>query len=181
MHRIKRVPVVRDGGLIGIVSRADLLRGFAAGQAEQRGPEHLSQARKLPAEALAAIDEHFLRHRNGARADAASASHGGTENTLSATDFRELIAGFEHQKVERQDEARHAAEERRHQKVKELIDQHIAAGDWNAIIHRAREAAEHGEKEVMLLRFPSDLCTDQGAGDQRAAARLAEDPTRRGC
>ncbi len=30
------------------------------------------------------------------------------------------------------------------------------------MIHRAREAAEHGEKQVMLLSFPSDLCTDRG-------------------
>jgi CBS domain-containing protein len=29
-HRIKRVPVVRDGKLVGIVSRANLLRGFSA-------------------------------------------------------------------------------------------------------------------------------------------------------
>ena len=29
-HRIKRVPVMRDVRLIGIVSRADLLRAFAA-------------------------------------------------------------------------------------------------------------------------------------------------------
>src|SRR5208282_1355932 len=29
-HRIKRVPVVRDGRIIGIVSRADLLRALAA-------------------------------------------------------------------------------------------------------------------------------------------------------
>jgi CBS domain-containing protein len=28
-HRIKRVPVVRDGRLVGIVSRADLLRAIA--------------------------------------------------------------------------------------------------------------------------------------------------------
>jgi CBS domain-containing protein len=28
-YRIKRVPVVRDGGVIGVVSRADLLRGLA--------------------------------------------------------------------------------------------------------------------------------------------------------
>jgi CBS domain-containing protein len=28
-HRIKRVPVLREGKLVGIVSRADLLRGFA--------------------------------------------------------------------------------------------------------------------------------------------------------
>jgi CBS domain-containing protein len=32
-RRIKRVPVVRDGKLVGIVSRADLLRGLAARQA----------------------------------------------------------------------------------------------------------------------------------------------------
>jgi len=33
-HRIKQVPVVRDGRLIGIVSRADILHGLAAGQAD---------------------------------------------------------------------------------------------------------------------------------------------------
>ena len=33
-HRIKRVPVVRDGRLIGIVSRADILHGLAAGQTD---------------------------------------------------------------------------------------------------------------------------------------------------
>ena len=163
MHHIKRVPVVRDGRLIGIVSRADLLRALAAEPAEQRGPEHISRARNLLAEALSAIDEHFFRHRHQTQADATPASHGGrTEAALSATDFRELIADFDHQKVEREHEARRATAQRRCQRVKELIDQHIADDTWKAMIHRAREAAEHGEKEVMLLRFPSDLCTDRG-------------------
>lgn len=162
MHRIKRAPVVRDGRLIGVVSRADLLRAFAARRAEQRRPEHISRARNLLAAALSAIDEQFLRHRDETQADATLASHGRTEAALSAADFRELIANFERQKVERQDEARRVAAERRQRKIKELIDQHIGAGNWNAIIHRAHEAAEHGEKEIMLLSFPSDLCTDQG-------------------
>lgn len=35
---IKRVPVVRDGELVGIVSRADLLRGLATHKAEQSAP-----------------------------------------------------------------------------------------------------------------------------------------------
>lgn len=39
-HRIKRVPVVRDGRLVGIVSRADLLRAFAAERAEPHGAGH---------------------------------------------------------------------------------------------------------------------------------------------
>lgn len=36
-RRIKRVPVVRDGRLVGIVSRADLLRGLAAHPPEPEG------------------------------------------------------------------------------------------------------------------------------------------------
>ncbi len=29
-------------------------------------------------------------------------------------------------------------------------------------LHQARAAAEHGEQEFMVLRFPADLCTDHG-------------------
>ena len=162
MHRIKRVPVVRDGCLIGVVSRADLLRAFAAGHAEQREPRHISRARNLLAEALSTLDAHFLRHREGTAAATTPASEGGVEDALSAKDFLGLVADFERQRVERQDQARHAAADRRRQEIKELIEQHVAAGDWKAIMRRAREAAEHGQKEIMLLRFPSDLCTDHG-------------------
>ena len=31
-HRIKRVPVLRDGRIVGIVSRADLVRAVAEGK-----------------------------------------------------------------------------------------------------------------------------------------------------
>jgi CBS domain-containing protein len=31
-HRIKRVPVLRDGRVVGIVSRADLVRALAEGK-----------------------------------------------------------------------------------------------------------------------------------------------------
>ncbi|MGH6923288.1 MAG: CBS domain-containing protein [Propylenella sp.] len=36
--RIKRVPVVRDGRVVGIVSRADLLRGIATAKLDQTAP-----------------------------------------------------------------------------------------------------------------------------------------------
>jgi len=43
-HRIKRVPVVRDGKLVGIVSRANLLQGIVA---RQRAPQPSADDRSL--------------------------------------------------------------------------------------------------------------------------------------
>jgi CBS-domain-containing membrane protein len=37
-HRIKRVPIVRDGRVVGIVSRANLLQGLIAGAAQRPAP-----------------------------------------------------------------------------------------------------------------------------------------------
>lgn len=42
-HRIKRVPVVREDRIIGIVSRADLLRALAAEQSRPAAPEGAAQ------------------------------------------------------------------------------------------------------------------------------------------
>ena len=44
----------------------------------------------------------------------------------------------------------------------ELIDRHISDESWRGLVHQARQAAEHGEKEFMLLRFPTQLCSDGG-------------------
>jgi hypothetical protein len=73
-----------------------------------------------------------------------------------------LVADSEHLKAHHHDETLRAAIERRRQRVRDLIDQHVAEGDWQMLLHRAREAAEHGEKEFLLLRFPSELCSDGG-------------------
>ena len=43
-HRVKRLPVLADGKLVGIVSRADLLRALAASQAEPLPPAADSDA-----------------------------------------------------------------------------------------------------------------------------------------
>jgi hypothetical protein len=60
------------------------------------------------------------------------------------------------------EEMRRSAAEQRHHSVKELIDHHVVDESWRSILHHARAAAAHGEKELMLLRFPADLCTDRG-------------------
>jgi CBS domain-containing protein len=169
-HRIKRVPVVRDGKVVGIVSRADLLRALADAAAP-RQPEHIARTRSLLAEALASLDRHFF----GERGQRQTGSRSGQDQAmarggLSVGDFRSLAAGFEHRKAELADAARRAVAERRGEKVKELIDQHVGDKNWNALLHLAREAAERGEKEFQLLRFPSDLCIDRGRAINAALA-----------
>ena len=57
-HRIKRVPVVRDGRLVGIVSRADLLRAIAPavrqpGSGPRQGPDRPPHRRRVVAAAAA--------------------------------------------------------------------------------------------------------------------------------
>ncbi len=174
-HRIKRVPVVREGRVVGIVSRADLLRALAAHHSEPRGSPRNPGQHGLFANVLTAIDEHFGRAHHAAAAGAPSEHAPQTTQTgPAADDFRGLVADFERHKIERQAEAKRVAAEQRGHRVKELIDHHIADENWRSILHSAREAAERGEKEFMLLRFPADLCTDRG---RAVNAPLAEWPT----
>lgn len=156
-YRIKRVPVVRNGRMVGIVSRADLLRALVA---EQPKPA-AAPGRGLLAGALAELDQHFLHRRESAaksRAPAARPEAAG----LMANDFQRLAADFQHQELQHHEEERRAAAEERRHRVSELIDEHISDESWRALLHGARQAAEHGQKEFMLLRFPSQLCNDGG-------------------
>jgi hypothetical protein len=78
----------------------------------------------------------------------------------SADSFR----GFEKAFKDAQDQGKQnlktdAAAFRQHQ-VKGLIEGKISDADWNELVDKARKAAVHGEKQFLLLRFPSDLCSD---------------------
>lgn len=64
-HRIKRVPVVRDGALVGIVSRANLLHGLIAAQpapasAATAGDDAAIRGRILAAVAEAGLAEPYV-------------------------------------------------------------------------------------------------------------------------
>ncbi|MFI5024380.1 MAG: CBS domain-containing protein [Alphaproteobacteria bacterium] len=158
-YRIKRVPVVRQGRIVGIVSRADLIRALAAeagpAPAPPRGVKHLLGL-------LADIDEHYLHARDSAAARPAALSGGAQAAGVSADDFRGLVVDSKHQVVLRRAAEQNTAAEERRKQVKQLIDHHVADAKWQTILHRAREAAEGGDKEFMLLRFPHELCSDGG-------------------
>jgi len=165
-YRIKRVPVVRDGRIVGIVSRADLVRAISA---EPPEPDTLHH-RGLLSTAIAGIDRSFGFGRrrpaagspSPAQPSPAQPSPAPAEPGLTAADFQGLVVDFKRREAHERDEAQLGAAERRRQRVTELIDHHIVEDGWLRLVHRAREAAEHGGTEFMLLRFPSELCSDGG-------------------
>jgi CBS domain-containing protein len=156
VHRIKRVPVLRAGQLVGIVSRADLVRALAA-----ENPQPAAKAKGgFLAEALAGIDQRFLHREQPATLPEAPAEPDRT--TITVQDFRSLVIDHEHEQAQREDAQHREIAERRRQRIGELIDEHVSDAAWRELLHRAKQAAENGERELMLLRFPSQLCSDGG-------------------
>ena len=152
--QIKRVPVIREGRIAGIVARADLVRVVANLQAEAPQEEGIfgwtlrfdpfsSSQAKTPAKPV----------RNEVAAE---------EDGLSATNFRHLVSDATSQKAHQVENQRHAAEEQRKARMKELIDHHLTDDHWRGVLHQARIAAEHGERETLVLQFPHELCSDGG-------------------
>jgi CBS domain-containing protein len=145
-YRIKRVPVVRDGRIVGIVSRADLVRAMAEDEQPDMIPRRPGSARQRPAPPPIEPTPAPLPGDPG----------------LTANHFKDLVADHEAAEQRRRAEERMAEAARRRAAVKDLIDHHIADEIWQSLLHRASEAAAHGEKEALLLQFPAELCSDGG-------------------
>jgi CBS domain-containing protein len=147
-YRIKRVPVVRDGRIVGIVSRADLLGALAS---EQPKPTPVSGF------------QHFLhRQHPGGEPGSLQPPREANAAGLMVTDFQNLVTDSKHKAVQHRDDLRRAAAEQRQHTVAELIEHHVSDTSWQSLLHDARQAAEHGQQELMLLRFPCELCSDGG-------------------
>ena len=159
-HRIKRVPVVRNGRLVGVVSRENLLRLLAKEESHHDVQHREGVVARALEDALAPLKWRFERPRP--ETEPHDAPNGHSEPSSAAADFRRLAQDFESKETQRREELRHSAEEKREHEAAELIGKHISEASWRNLIHTARTAAEHGEKEFQLLRFPSQLCSDGG-------------------
>ncbi len=153
-HRIKRVPVIRDGRIVGIVSRADLVRALANAPGVEAHPQSASGLGRF----VKAVDSIF--HHDSA--PATPANEPPAEKTFSATDFCQVMDAFQQSKTSWASDNRRAAAEAHNRRVQELLHEHVPAGPWRDMLAKAHEAATRGEKELLLLRFPSDLCADRG-------------------
>jgi CBS domain-containing protein len=158
-HRMKRVPVLSAGRIVGIVSRADLLRAMAS---ERRKPAAPAGDGFLSG-AIAKMDDFFLHHaapEDGEKP--ATPQDPSAEPVPNVTDFQHLLSGFDDQERERREAARQAIPEQRRHRAAELTDKHVSDASWQGLLHQAREAAAAGQKDMTLLSFPSELCSDGG-------------------
>jgi len=157
-HHVKRLPVVRAGRMCGIVTRTDLQRAVAQEPHADTPAVHEG----IVGSVITAIDSLFAAHTAKTTKKPPAPPVRDREDKFDASDFRELVSNFERKKTEEREHAQQAAAKQRQVLVTELINRHITDENWRILIQRARIAAANGEKDFMLVRFPSELCTDGG-------------------
>jgi CBS-domain-containing membrane protein len=151
--RIKRAPVLHNGKMVGIVSRTDLLRALTARPAPW--PSRFAKARRL-AHATPSLEV------DDASAHASSEDAPPDDGVPSVDDFRRLVTDHEERERKDGEELRKSVVEKRRRVASEFAARHISDEVWHDLIHKSQLAAQTGQKEFMLLRFPSELCSDGG-------------------
>lgn len=154
--RIKRVPVLRDGRIVGIVARPDLVRVVASLEAEKPQGEGIF-GWTLRFDPFARKDD-----ETAAKLVSEEKTLAKEEDGLSATHFRSLVDEAGAKKAHQRESEHHLTEEQQKARLKELIDHHLTDEHWRDVLHRARVAAENGERELLILQFPHELCSDGG-------------------
>lgn len=153
-ERIKRLPVTRAGKLVGIISRPDLLRGFAkldisGGRAAAGGSDP-----------LAAIDARYANDHKPAITFPMPVEEPPT--ALTADDFRHSVEAAKRHADEERLAAKRLANARHQREIEMMREQHITEDFWRAMLVNARHAAERGETELQIIRFPREVCSDGG-------------------
>ncbi len=151
-HAIKRVPVMRAGRMVGIVSRADLLRAL-----EAPPPRHTQGG-------LATLFASIFAGKGSHAAQPAAAAPSATPPpaALTAASFRHLVDASIQGALDEKLAVAHAAEVARIAEVKTMLHDHFGTEMWDSLMAHARVVAAHGGTEIELLRFPCDLCSDGG-------------------
>jgi CBS domain-containing protein len=152
--RIKRVPVMSDGRIVGIVSRADLVRAFAnRGQSPQAEPVLEPVTAATAPAAKAGVSRQPLKPPPQSSSAAAD---------LSAGAFRNLALQFKQHEAAHRDDVKIQLAQTHHKQAQEMLQARLTEASWQHMLRNARAAAQKGEEEQLLLRFPSELCTDHG-------------------
>jgi CBS domain-containing protein len=158
LHRIKRLPVILDAKVIGIVGQADLLDLV----------EHLPQTASEKAGVtggLYGLVQSLVgggSHASGLPPPEASAPAAVAAPDISAESFRNLVTASQQQVSDEAAKLKDVASLERKRQVKAVLEQRVSKEFWQDLVNHAELAAQHGDKEMILLRFPSEVCSDGG-------------------
>src|SRR5271165_248834 len=83
-------------------------------------------------------------------------------SALSAEAFRDAVRACKAESRDDRQALKREAQLERQRQINELLDQHVSGSQWSGMLDRAKLAASGAEQEFMMLRFPSDLCSDGG-------------------
>ncbi len=160
-HRMKRLPVIQDGRVLGVVSRVDLLcvvESVPRARLEEGGGAGVLRFLEflIGGASLRGIVE------RGGGGPSEEAPKPPKPPVFSASTFRNNVRTFKAENFDREQAARREAELDRRRQIKALLNHHVSAQLWRELLEHAELAARGGEQELMLLRFPSDLCIDGG-------------------
>ena len=162
-HRIKRLPVLDGEDLVGVVSRADLLCLIESLPAAP--PVRPKDGRGLLAFLESFIGGASLRGTRSAllrRRKRLRAKRNKAPGALSAEAFRDAVRACKAESQDNRQALKREAQLEHQRQIKEFLDQHLSNSQWSEMLDRAKLAASTGEQEFMMLRFPSDLCSDGG-------------------
>lgn len=155
--RIKRLPVMRNGKLAGIVSRADLVRAVVQ-----------SEADAITAAAEVSRNGHDWPVAS-ARLQALTAPppapepmHAAPAAGWSASSFHDLVTHHEQELAQQREQERLRAAQRQHKDAQDFLANQLSEDAWQQMLANARAAALQGEEESLLLRFPAEVCSDHG-------------------
>ena len=110
--------------------------------------------------------------------DPKNATHYGTGLAailFSAQELHKVMTQREMAERSQREASEHELAKLREETIKHLkIPVEITPEKVAAFMTRVHQAAEHGEKQVLVLRFPSDLCSDGGRAINNALAGWEE-------
>jgi len=153
-NRIKRLPVILDGQIVGLVSRTDLLplvEHLPKTQAEQAGTTG----------GLYGLLQSLVAGAHAGATDTPAAPAAATPG-VSADSFRGLVVASERGKADEETALKRIKSLEHQREIKMILEQHVTNEFWQQLLDHAELAAKHGDRELMLLRFPSAVCSDGG-------------------
>lgn len=156
-NRIKRAPVLREGRIVGIISRADLIRAVAhPAQPIEFEPTPDRFSFVFPSPQLESLRPRMQK------ATAVPPRADSEADEFSAAGFRDAVHHHEEEETVHRAEAHRLALDKRHHEVEEMLAADLTEAAWQHMLHEAKMAASKGEKEHLLVKFPTELCTDHG-------------------